>query len=210
MTDIINALNFRYATKVFDNTKKISDNDFEELLEVLRLTPSSYGLQAWKFLVIENKELREKIMNSAWGQKQVVDADKLIVFCAKKDILESDIEEFIDFTASERGVSKESLEGYKKMIIGTINNMQKKDLIDWNKKQLYIALGFLMQAAAIKGIDTCPMEGFSAEEVDKILDLDSKNLTTACICPVGYRSDEDKYANLKKIRYAKEKVIEKI
>lgn len=210
MTDIINALNFRYATKEFDSSKKISDTDFDELLEVLRLTPSSYGIQPWKFLVIENKYLREKIMKSAWGQKQVVDADKLIVFCAKKNLSVEDIDEFIEFTASQRGISKENLDGLKNMLTSTINNISKENLIEWNKKQLYIALGFLMQAAAIKGIDTCPMEGFLVEEVDKILDLENKNLTTACICPVGYRSENDKYANMKKIRYPKEKVIETI
>lgn len=209
MSDILQALNWRYATKLYDSSKKISENDFNELLEVIRLAPSSFGLQPWKFIVVENKELRNKIKEKAWGQTQVTDASHLIVFCAKTDVTEDYIKEYIKDTANIRNISPETLKGYEDMMLGFRNGHTKESIVEWSKRQTYIPLGMLLQAAALKKIDATPMEGFSPEEVNEILNLKKEGLTSVALCALGYRSNDDKTIYHKKVRHDHSKAIEK-
>lgn len=206
---IIEALNWRYATKQFDTSKKINESDLDELLEVLRLTPSSFGLQPWKFIVVENKELRNKILPNAWNQTQITDASHLIVLCAKTDVSEEYIAEFIKETAKTRNIPVDSIKGYQDMMVGFRKGLSKEQISEWTKKQAYIALGMLLQSAAMKKIDSCPMEGFNPKAVNEILNLDKEGLTSVVLCPLGYRSENDKTAHYKKVRFSKEKIIEK-
>ncbi len=194
--NVIEKLNWRYATKVFDKSKKLSEDDLNILLESLRLTPSSFGLQPWKFVLVKNIDLREKIKDASYGQTQMTDASDLIVLCAKETITEDDV---VKITGNN--------EGYKNMIMGSIKNKSNDEILNWNAKQVYLALGFLLETAAIMNIDACPMEGFDNKKVDEILGLNEKGLKSVVICPVGYRSEDDKYANNSKFRFPQSELV---
>jgi nitroreductase len=201
---LLDSLNFRYATKQFDAGKKIDPATWAALEEALILTPSSFGLQPWKFLVVTDAALREQLVPHSWGQRQVADASHLVIMTIRKSIDEAYLEKFIARVAEVRGVSTDSLAGYLGMMKGSMGMMTP----DWAAKQAYIALGQFMLAAASLGIDTCPMEGFIPAEYDRILGLESTGLTAAVLCPAGYRADSDKYASLPKVRWAAGDVIE--
>lgn len=210
MSALTEALNWRYATKKFDPSKKVSDADLQDLLEAIRLSPSSYGIQPWKFLVIANPDTRKKLREHSWDQSQVTDASHLIVLCARTGLSEKDIDAYVEEIISARGVTKEQLESYRQMMLNPVKRMSTGELTEWNQKQVYIALGILMAAAAIKGIDTCPMEGFDASKYDEILGLTARGLTATVVCPVGYRASDDGHAALAKVRFAKDKIVEVI
>lgn len=207
---IIEDLKWRYATKEFDASKKISPANFDILLEALTLSASSFGLQPWKFIVVENTALREKLLPHSWNQKQVIDASHLIVFTKPNKFDAADITKYIKATAETRKQNETDLEGYKGMMNGFIAKMSEAELDVWKIKQIYIALGNLLTVAANLKIDACPMEGFTPSEYDNILGLEKLGLSSVVVCPVGYRSSEDKYSTLEKIRYAKEDLIVRI
>lgn len=209
MSDIIKALNWRYATKSYDSSKKVSEKDLDEMLEAMRLSPSSFGLQPWKFVVVEDKELRKKIAEKAWNQPQVTEASHLIVICAKTDVTEDYIKNFIKDIAKTRDIPVESLKGYEDMMINFRKSLSAEEVRNWTKKQAYISLGILLHTAAMKKIDATPMEGFSPEGVDEILNLKEKGLTSAVLCAIGHRSDKDHTANYKKVRHSLSTVVEK-
>ena len=202
--DILSKLNTRYATKVFDPTKKISEADMEKLLEAIRLSASSYGLQPYKILVVEDPKIRAELRKVAWDQPQITDASALLVFAVKYETNGSTIDEFVKLTAETRNQSKESLEGYSDMMKGSLQNMNQEQIETWVSKQAYIALGFGLVTAAVIGLDACPMEGFSAVDFDRILDINKLGLKSKVIMAVGYRSEEDHYAHLAKVRQKKE------
>ncbi len=206
-SELITALNRRYATKVFDPAKKIPADTWAALEESLVLTPSSFGLQPWKFLIVQDQELREKLVPHTWMQRQVADCSHLVVMTVKKSLDIGDVDAFVTRMAEVRGGTADSLAGFRKMIAGIQSQgyMSK----DWAKMQAYIALGQFMTACALLGIDTCPMEGFVPEKYDEILSLEARGLTTAVLCPAGYRHGDDKYAVLPKIRFKTEDVIER-
>ncbi|MGK0290802.1 MAG: nitroreductase/dihydropteridine reductase [bacterium] len=207
MSQLISQLNWRYAVKKFDSTKKLTEDQLDIVLESLRLSASSYGLQAWKFIVVNNPKLREELVQYSWGQEQVKDASHLIVMARPETITEEDVTKFVHSIAETRGVPKASLEGYEGMMNSKINSLSEEDKVSWLSKQIYIALGTLLTTAAFEGIDTCPMEGFEPENYDKVLGLKEYGLKTVVVCPVGFRSSEDVYADLKKVRYEKEDVV---
>jgi len=207
-SEIISALNWRYATQVFDTEKNISDHDLNELLEALRLAPSSFGLQPWKFIVVENPELRKKIRAAAFNQPKVTEASHLIVLCSRIDTSEEYIKEYVRDIAKTRNISVDSLKGFEDMMINFRKSMTENSINDWAKKQTYIALGVLLEAAALKKIDAGPMEGFSPEGVDEVLNLKKDGYTTAVLCALGYRSAEDKAASYAKVRHPKSKAVE--
>lgn len=209
MNKIIEDLNWRYACKEFDSNKKISDEDLDTILESLRLTPSSFGLQPWKFVIVENTELRTQLVDASWNQKQVSEASHLIVLCAPTLLDEDFVTDYIADTAKTRGQSIDELEGFKKMLM-MIPNKDAAGQMTWSKNQIYIALGNLMTTCASLRIDTCPMEGFQPAKYNEILGLDKLDLTAVLVCPIGYRSESDKYASLKKVRYSKEDLVIKL
>ena len=202
--DILSKLNTRYATKVFDSTKKVSEADMEKLLEAIRLSASSYGLQPYKVLVVEDPKIRAELRKVAWDQPQITDASALIVFAVNNETNEKSVDDFISLIAQTRNLSKESLEGYNNMMTGSLQNLNKEQVETWVSKQAYIALGFGLVSAAVLGIDTCPMEGFSPDDFDRILNLNKRGLKSKVIMAVGYRSEEDKYQHLAKVRQKKE------
>jgi nitroreductase len=205
---VINELNWRYAVKAFDPTKKISKEKIETLQEVLRLSASSYGLQPYKYLFIEDKQLREKLIKVSWNQSQIVDASNLIVFTFDRSgLTEEGVAKYIKTVAETRGQNPEDLKGYHDMINGTVANLDESSILGWQEKQLYIALGQLMSACASLGIDSCPMEGFDNAKYDEILGLDSKGLKSVVVLTVGYRAEKDHYQHLAKARMPLEDLV---
>ncbi|BDD10586.1 NAD(P)H-dependent oxidoreductase [Fulvitalea axinellae] len=205
--NLIEKLNWRYAVKKFDAEKKLSDEQVETLLEALRLTPSSFGLQAWKFVVVKNPEIRQSLVEHSWNQQQVADASHLIVLCRQSTIDAGDVDRFIAEIAETRNLPVEALGEYSEMMKGFVGNFDEATASAWMTKQLYIALGNLLTSAAVLGIDACPMEGFNPVAYDEILGLEEKGLNSVLVVPVGYRAEDDAYAGLKKVRRATEDVI---
>ena len=204
---LINALNNRYATKKFNPDKKVLPKDLDAILEAIRLTPTSYGLQLMKVVVVENKALRELLLGESFGQNQIVEASHVLVLCREKNVDENHIQAYISNIAITRESPTENLEGFKNMMVNSILGMSQTDQIEWMDKQVYIALGNLLTACALLGIDSCPMEGFKVDGYDKILELGKMNLTANLVIPIGYRSDTDKNAKIKKVRRSKDDFI---
>jgi len=206
---IENQLRWRYATKAFDPNRKISDEHWETLVSALVLTPSSYGLQPWKFFVVANPEMKEQLVAHSWGQRQVADASHTVVMAIRNVVDEAYIDHYLERIAAVRGGSVESLAGFRKMMVGSLIS-SKMDLRHWAEKQVYIALGNLMTAAALLGIDTCPMEGIQPAKYDEILQLPAEGYSTSVVCTLGYRADSDKYAAVPKVRFPVEEMVTEI
>ena len=204
---LLTQLNWRYATKKFDPARKVPAEHWNVLEQALILTPSSYGLEPWHFLVITSQVVKESLLPAAYGQRQVADASHVVVFTVRKNVDPPYVEKFIQRVSQVRGVPLEKLEGYKGMMLGAIKQMGPQGVDQWSSRQVYIALGFLLQSAALLGIDVCPMEGISAAQVDQILGLEAKGLSTLAIATVGYRAADDAAANHKKIRFSAEDVL---
>jgi nitroreductase len=198
---LLESLNYRYATKAFDPTRKINAETLSALKTCLTLTPSSFGLQPWKFILVDSPEIREKLKSASWGQPQVTDASHLVVLTARTDLTQQDIDKWINRLSEVQETPIDKLAGYAGMISSFTDNMSAVEKQTWNTRQVYIALGQLMTAAAVIGVDTCPLEGISPSEYDEILGLKDSGYATAVACALGYRSEEDKYANAKKARF---------
>lgn len=208
-TELLSALNWRYATKSFNPDQKIPTGTWAALEESLVLTPSSFGLQPWKFIVVQDAKLRETLVGHSWGQRQVADCSHFVVFAVKKALTLDDVDAYLARQVEVRGGSVESLAGYRNVIAGFRDRGASEGWLEhWSKQQAYIALGQLMAAAALLKIDTCPMEGLNPAKYDEVLGLAEQGLTTAVACAVGYRSDTDKYASAAKVRFTREQVIE--
>jgi nitroreductase len=209
VTDLLENLNWRYATKKFDSTKTIAAETWAALEESLVLTPSSYGLQPWKFWVITNTELREQLKPLSWNQAQVTDCSHYVVFAIKKNLSLEHLDHFIARTAEVRGIAVEAIAGYRNIMASdVIYGPRSLTVNEWATRQVYIALGNFMTSAAMIGVDTCPMEGIEAPKYDKLLGLSEKGYATVVACAAGYRAEDDKYANLAKVRFLKDEVIE--
>jgi nitroreductase len=209
MSDILSALNWRYACRVFDPAKKIPAETWAELEASLVLTPSSFGLQPWKFIIIQDRELREKLVPHAWNQRQIADCSHLVVMTVPKVLSIEHVDANIARIIEVRGGSADGLLSFRKMVLGFRDGLEAKGgLEQWAKLQTYIALGQFMLAASLLGLDTCPMEGFVPARFDEILELEKEGRTAAVLCPVGYRSADDRYAGLPKVRFEAKDVIE--
>ena len=206
---LLQQLNWRYATKKFDPAKKISAADWAVLEQALILTASSYGLQPWKFIIVTDPALKAKLRPASWNQSQVEDCSHLVVFTAKQDITEADLDRFVARTAEVRGSTVESLAGYKGFMMGDLVKGARHAVIhEWAARQTYIAMGNLLTSAALLGIDACPFEGIEPAKYDEILGLKGTGYATISACPVGYRADDDKYAAAPKVRFAAKDIID--
>lgn len=207
--ELVSTLEWRYAAKSFDPNKKIPADQWAALEKALVLTPSSYGLQPWKFLVIQNAELREKLKAASWNQRQVTECSHYIVFLQKTEMNEDYIKQYMARIAEVRGVAAESLDGFRKAITGdVIQGPRSKVQKEWMARQLYIALGNFMTAAATLKVDTCPMEGLDPSKYDEILELHGSGFQTVVACAAGFRNAADPLANAKKVRFPQQKMIE--
>ena len=207
--DMLSSLRWRYATKVFDPTRVIPQEDLDRITDALVLTPSSYGLQPWRFLVIRDHALRAELRPASYGQAQITDSSHLVVLCRPGHFDTVNIDRFITRTSEVQGRDIASLSGYRDMMVGDLVQGPRSHAIDaWMRCQVYIALGNLLTTVASMGIDACPMEGFDPARYDAILGLEARGLASVVLCAIGYRSPEDVFASLPKVRYEKSDVIE--
>lgn len=207
MSTLLENLNWRYATKKFDATKKISSADLNTLKEAVRLSASSYGLQPYKVIVVENPEIREKLKAAAYGQTQITDASQLFIFANDLNVGAESVDAYIKNISETRGVPADALAGFSDMMKGTIANLSTENKNIWTAKQTYIALGTLLSAASELKIDATPMEGFNAAAFNEILGFDKLGLNASVIATVGYRHGEDDTQHYKKVRKSHEELF---
>lgn len=207
MSKFIEQQNWRYATKKFDNTRKISDSDLEILKEAIRLSTSSYGLQPYKVFIIENPEIREQLKPASWNQSQITDASHLIVFANYSQLDETILDKYIKRISSTREIPEENLKGYGDFMKDKILSLTTDRQSIWTSKQTYLALGNLLNAAAELQIDVTPMEGFEPLKYNEILNLTEQNLNASLVATIGYRHKEDSNQYVKKVRKSKEELF---
>ncbi|MEY8847639.1 NAD(P)H-dependent oxidoreductase [Psychroserpens sp. XS_ASV72] len=198
--DIIDALNWRYATKKFDANKTLNDEQLQTLKEAFNLTATSFGLQTITMLMVSDKNLRAQLVEHAYGQQQVVDASHLLVICIQDNISDADVDAFFDTVSDVRNTPETILEPYRNDLKRMMKNMSQTERQEWSTKQAYIALGNLMTVCAVEQIDACPMEGFLPEQFDKALGLEERHLKSVLLLPVGFRADDDMFSSFKKVR----------
>lgn len=207
---VLGQLHWRYATKKFDPARKIEPDVWRNLEQSLVLSPSSYGLQPWRFVVVTNPEVRAKLRAVAWNQSQVTDASHLVVLAHRKGFGPADVDRLIARTAEVRHLPAEALDGYKNMMLGFANRLSAEHLDAWCARQTYIALGFFLSTAAVLGIDACPMEGFEPAKFNEILGLDAQGYSAVVLAAAGYRSAEDTSAGNPKVRFPVEETVRHI
>jgi len=208
-TDLSEHLKWRYATKQFDPTKTIAPEIWTALEDALVLTPSSYGLQPWKFLIVTSSELKEKLKPLSWNQPQVTDCSHYVVFTIHKNLTAAHVDRFVARTAEVRGGTIEAIANYRNLMVNdVVDGARSFHVNEWSTNQTYIALGNFMTSAALLSVDTCPMEGIEPVNYDRVLGLAAKGLTTVVACAAGYRLESDKYAGLAKVRFLKSEVLE--
>jgi nitroreductase len=203
------ALEWRYAVKKFDATKKVTETDWKTLEASLVLSPSSYGLQPWKFIVVQNPQLRQQLRDVSWGQSQVTDCSHYVVLAYKSKMDEAHVQKYIDRMAQVRNIPVASLDGFKNVIIGDVVKGPRAEVIEWwAQRQTYIAMGFLMETAALLKIDSCPMEGLDPKAYDKLLGLEATGWATVAAVALGYRHSEDVLQKAKKVRFETKEILQ--
>lgn len=205
---LVDALNWRYATKKFDPAKTIPADTWNALEQALVLAPSSIGLQPWKFFVVTDPAVKAQLSTASYRQPQVTDCSHFVAFTARRDIDAGHVDRHIARMAEVTGATVESLAKFRTMTMRNLDKARTTGTLDvWQEHQIYIALGQFMASAAVLGIDTCPMEGIEPEKYDEILGLAGSNYATVVACAAGYRLPDDKYANMRKVRFKHEDVI---
>jgi nitroreductase len=205
--DILEALNWRYATKSFDNQLILSEEQIHLLKEAFNLTPTSYGLQPLKLMVISDKKLQEKLFEVSYRQEQVKTASHVFVICIEKPIDRDFIVKHFDLIKQIRETPDEVLQPYRDFLINDFSKKTNEDLRQWAMKQAYLALGNMLTTCALTKIDACPMEGFQPDKYAEILNLETDTLEPVLVLPVGQRDKSDKFASFKKVRRPLNEVI---
>jgi len=207
---LIKNLKWRYATKKYDTSKKVSSEDLEIIKEAIQLSATSYGLQLFKVLIIEDPVIREKLRPVSWGQPQITDASHLLVFCGYNDVTDEDVENYINLKAQTQDLPVDSLQGSSDFMKTKMKEKSSEEKQSWTAKQTYIALSNALNACAELKLDSTPMEGFDPEAYNEILNLKDKGLKASVVLAIGYRSEEDVTQKAKKIRNPLEAIFEKI
>jgi len=208
--NLIDNLKWRYATKVFDPNKKVSDTDLEKLKESVRLSVSSYGLQLYRVLIIENKEIRRALRKASWDQPQITDASLVFVICNFTRDYQKHVDDYIRLVSETQHVPLEKISPYGETIKSQLQNKSIDEKQTWAEKQTYLALANLLAACAELKIDACPMEGFDSSEYNRILGLTEQGLNAVVIAPVGYRSETDQTQFRTKVRKSMEALFQEI
>lgn len=202
-SNVVDGLKWRYATKKFDASRKIDDATWKKIEEALALTPSSFGLQPWKFVVITDQKIKEKLPALSWNQNQPAECSHYVVLCRLEEMTVEYVKQFTEHMARIRNIPLESLAGYTGIMIDFVSARSQEQLAEWMARQCYIALGNLMTAASMYGVDNCPMEGIDQAAYDKLLGLPEKGCRTLMTCALGYRAADDRHAQLPKVRFPK-------
>ena len=209
--DLIENLQWRYATKKMDPARSVPQDKVERILEATRLAATSSGLQPFEVLVVTNNEVREKIKAIAWGQGQITDGSHLLVFAAWDDYTAERINHMFDLTNAVRGLKNEGWENYRQMLLKTYPQRGAEVNYQHAARQAYIGLGTALIAAANEQVDSTPMEGFDPEALDAILDLRTRGLRSVAILPLGYREPaQDWLVNLAKVRRPREQFVTEV
>ena len=208
MNKIIEDLNWRYSTKKFDTEKQISTDDLNTIMEAFRLTASSYGLEPWKLFLVKNKEIKQSLLEHSWNQNQVVEAPYLLVFARNNAKFDDMVDQYFQNISEIRNVDIESLDGFRWMVNSMSSSYSEPELRNWMDKQVYIALWNILNVLAGLRIDSCAMEGVMPEKYDEVLGLKEKWYATVLALPIGYRAEDDKYVEVKKVRFPIDKVTE--
>ena len=198
--DLIEKLNWRYATKKFDSTQKVSQSKLEILKQAFNLTPTSYGVQTMKMVVVTDEATKDKMVDYCYGQEQTKGASHVLAICIQDEVNEADVDAYFDDVVKIRKTSETILSPYRTELKDFVTSKTKEEIEIWCVNQVYIALGNLMTACAVEEIDCCPMEGFLPEKVDELLELKKYNLNSVLLLPVGYRAEDDMFSELKKVR----------
>ncbi|MEQ6166261.1 NAD(P)H-dependent oxidoreductase [Ekhidna sp. MALMAid0563] len=207
--NLLDKLNWRYATKVFDPKRKVSTDDLDFLKEAIRLSVSSYGLQMYKVLIIESPEIREELRKASWDQAQITDASHLFIFCNYTVNHDQHVDDYIQLIIdTQETVETKGLKQYGEFIKSDIAQMEPMERKSWSEKQTYLAMNNLIIACADRKIDACPMEGFDKQAYNRILGLDELGLNASVIAPVGYRSEKDQTQKRKKVRKPMDELFE--
>ncbi|MCX7548348.1 NAD(P)H-dependent oxidoreductase [Xanthomarina sp. F1114] len=197
---IINKLQWRYATKAFKPNKIVPTEKLDIIKQAFNLTASSYGLQPIKLILLRNKELQEQLLPYAMNQQQIIQASHLLVICIQTNIDKAFVKNYFDRVHKIRNTPKDILKPFESFLIDNFENKTQQDIENWAVNQAYLALGNLMTVCAMEGIDSCPMEGFMPEKYDELLGLEKEGLKSVLLLPIGYRADDDKFADFKKVR----------
>ncbi|GAB3590392.1 NAD(P)H-dependent oxidoreductase [Hymenobacter daeguensis] len=205
---LLNAFKWRYAAKKYDAAKKLTSEQLTDLLETARLSPSSYGLQPYKLIVVNDPATRERLSQAAYGQPQILGGSHLVVLATETDVNEQSVARYIDAAAVARKAPREALAPREAQINAAIDKMSAEQRVEWGKRQTYLALGILISAAAAAGIDGSPMEGFDPAQVDEILGLRAQNLTSTVLMVLGFRAQDDEFATFAKVRKDEAAIIE--
>lgn len=208
---ILKQMNWRYATKKFDPSRKISEADWKTLVEATLLAPSSYGLQPWKIIVPQDPALRKRLREASWGQSQIEDASHLAVFATLKKMSQAHVDKFFARISEVRGAPPAQLEGFRNVVLNDVVHGPRNAVSEtWNQRQAYIALGTLLTTAALLEIDACPMEGIEPAKYDELLGLKGGEYSAVAVVALGYRSSDDPMQHLKKVRFATKDVVQVI
>ena len=208
--NLIENLNWRYATKKFDPNRKVSNTDLELIKQAVQLSASSYGLQLYKVLVISDQATKEKLMPASWNQSQLTDSSHVFVFCNYTEVKSEHIDEFMQLVAEKRNFDEEKIIAYSQLVKSKLSKKSAEEVKAWLKAQTYLALGNLLTACAELKIDACPMEGFESDKYNEILKLEEKGLNAALVATIGYRHQEDLTQHLAKVRKPTELLFEHI
>ena len=208
MVKIIDSLNWRYATKSFDTTKKVGEDELNKIIEAFRLTPSSFGLEPWKLIVVENADLKSKLVEQSYGQTQVWEASHVLVFTRQTKIDDNYIDKFLDNNSKVTGASREDLKWYEDVMKWFLSRMDEAGIQSWAEQQVYLALWNVMTVLAEMKIDSCAIWGFNPAWYDELLWLKEKDLASVVVLPIGYRSDNDKHLKYPKVRFGINEVSE--
>ncbi len=199
---LLGALNWRYATKKFDTSKKIPAETWAALEKALVLSPSSFGIQPWRFFVVNDPAARARLSAASYGQTQPVDASHFVVFAARKNIGDEHLDKYVERMAQVRGVAKETLKPFRQAMGSNVEQLAKAGVLNISQaQQLFIALGQFMTSAALLGVDTCALGGIDRDKYVEILGLDPDKYMVVVACAAGYRADDDKYASIPKVRF---------
>ncbi|MBI2411007.1 MAG: NAD(P)H-dependent oxidoreductase [Candidatus Kerfeldbacteria bacterium] len=207
MINTIDALNWRYATKQFDPTRTLTPEQEHVVLETFRFSPSSYGLEPSKCVVIKNPEIRKRLREEAGGQPQFTDSSLLMVLCSLRTMDEKYVQTYIERIAQVRQIPLESLDGFKKMMLGFIGRLSPEQLKQWMQHQTYLALGMVLATCAMNEIDACPMEGFDSKKFNEVLELHKYGVESTVLCAIGFRMPDDPASKSKKVRPSEEELV---
>ena len=198
--ELMQALNWRYATNIFDESKKVDDHNLQQILEATNLSATSFGIQAYKMIVLKGEEWKQRLQTATFNQENIQTASHILVFCARTDVDKNYVNNYISHMEDVRDLDEGRLQRYGKVIKDYVSGLEESKKQTWLAHQVYLAVGNLLTICALYKIDACPMEGFHAKLLDEILDLNAKNLRSILVVPIGFRSEKDKYAITKKVR----------